>query len=192
VTGCTRRFACLVAYAIFGPPSAVLGPDSSVSPLILAPSTPLIVAGRSGSAIALAGCWPPVVSSRSSRLAKLGFVADLLSSEVRVATSTAWPSHHRGSAAETVRLLHRRRWSWTRSAPSSGTSTRRTGPPCHGPRSLACCWCYSITTRRRRLVACRRHITRRVGLGRSRQHRRHTSSGSDPSLPWTSWSDLGP
>src|SRR5512139_1280339 len=46
VTGLYTTVACLVAYAIFGPSKVlVLGPDSSVSPLILASITPLIVAG---------------------------------------------------------------------------------------------------------------------------------------------------
>src|SRR5512137_657870 len=46
VTGLYTTIACLVAYAIFGPSRVlVLGPDSSVSPLILASITPLLVTG---------------------------------------------------------------------------------------------------------------------------------------------------
>ena len=42
VTGLYTTIACLVAYAVFGPSKVlVLGPDSSVSPLILAAITPL-------------------------------------------------------------------------------------------------------------------------------------------------------
>src|SRR5215216_5850367 len=55
-TGLYTTIACLVGYAIFGPSRVlVLGPDSSVSPLILAAITPLFVAGDTGTAIALAG-----------------------------------------------------------------------------------------------------------------------------------------
>src|SRR6187549_3208774 len=57
VTGLYTTIGCLVAYAIFGPSRVlVLGPDSSVSPLILAAITPLLVAGDDpGKALALAG-----------------------------------------------------------------------------------------------------------------------------------------
>ena len=87
VTGLYTTIACLVAYAVFGPSKVlVLGPDSSVSPLILASITPLIVVGDPGSAIALAGLLAVLVGLIEIGLgvAKLGFVADLLSSEVRV------------------------------------------------------------------------------------------------------------
>lgn len=57
VTGLYTTIACLVGYAVFGPSRVlVLGPDSSVSPLIFAAITPLVVAGDDpGKAIALAG-----------------------------------------------------------------------------------------------------------------------------------------
>lgn len=87
VTGLYTTIACLVAYAIFGPSKVlVLGPDSSVSPLILASITPLLVADDPGSAIVLAGMLAVLVGLIEIGLgvAKLGFVADLLSSEVRV------------------------------------------------------------------------------------------------------------
>lgn len=87
VTGLYTTIACLVAYAAFGPSRVlVLGPDSSVSPLILATITPLLVVGDPGSAIALAGMLAILVGLIEIGLgvAKLGFVADLLSSEVRV------------------------------------------------------------------------------------------------------------
>src|SRR4051794_25302581 len=46
VTGLYATVACLVAYALFGPSRVlVLGPDSSVSPLILAAITPLVAGG---------------------------------------------------------------------------------------------------------------------------------------------------
>jgi len=87
VTGLYTTVACLVAYAVFGPSKVlVLGPDSSVSPLILAAITPLIVTNDPASAIALAGMMAILVGLIEIGLgvAKLGFVADLLSSEVRI------------------------------------------------------------------------------------------------------------
>ena len=87
VTGLYTTIACLVAYAIFGPSKVlVLGPDSSVSPLILASITPLLAGRDPASAIALAGMLALLVGliEIGLGLAKLGFVADLLSSEVRV------------------------------------------------------------------------------------------------------------
>src|SRR5215218_5213130 len=87
VTGLYTTIACLVGYAIFGPSRVlVLGPDSSVSPLIFAAITPLLVTGDPGSAIALAGMLALLVGliEIALGLGKLGFVADLLSSEVQV------------------------------------------------------------------------------------------------------------
>jgi high affinity sulfate transporter 1 len=87
VTGLYTTIACLVGYAIFGPSRVlVLGPDSSVSPLIFAALAPLVVAKDPGSAIALAGMLALMVGliEIGLGLGKLGFVADLLSSEVQV------------------------------------------------------------------------------------------------------------
>ena len=87
VTGLYTTIACLVAYAVFGPSKVlVLGPDSSVSPLILATITPLLVVDDPSSAIVLAGMLAVLVGLIEIGLgvAKLGFVADLLSNEVRV------------------------------------------------------------------------------------------------------------
>ena len=57
VTGLYTTIACLVGYALMGPSRVlVLGPDSSVSPLIFAAIAPLVVAGDDpATAIALAG-----------------------------------------------------------------------------------------------------------------------------------------
>jgi high affinity sulfate transporter 1 len=88
VTGLYTTIACLVGYAIFGPSRVlVLGPDSSISPLIFAAITPLMLAGNDpGKAIALAGMLALLVGliEICLGLGKLGFVADLLSSEVQV------------------------------------------------------------------------------------------------------------
>ncbi len=87
VTGLYTTIACLVGYALFGPSRVlVLGPDSSVSPLIFAAITPLLVTDDPGSAIVLAGMLAVLVGliEIALGLGKLGFVADLLSSEVQV------------------------------------------------------------------------------------------------------------
>jgi high affinity sulfate transporter 1 len=88
VTGLYTTIACLIGYAVFGPSRVlVLGPDSSISPLILAAITPLLVAGDDpGKAIVLAGMLAILVGliEIGLGLGKLGFVADLLSSEVQV------------------------------------------------------------------------------------------------------------
>lgn len=87
VTGLYTTIACLVGYAVFGPSRIlVLGPDSSVSPLIFAAITPLLIAGDPTTAVALAGMMALLVGAIEIGLglAKLGFVADLLSKEVQV------------------------------------------------------------------------------------------------------------
>ena len=87
VTGLYTTIACLVGYAVLGPSRVlVLGPDSSISPLILAAITPLLVTDDPASAIALAGMLAVLVglTEIGLGLGKLGFVADLLSKEVQV------------------------------------------------------------------------------------------------------------
>jgi len=87
VTGLYTTIACLVGYALLGPSRVlVLGPDSSISPLILAAITPLLAGGGSATALALAGMLALLVGLTEIGLGvgKLGFVADLLSKEVQV------------------------------------------------------------------------------------------------------------
>ena len=87
VTGLYTTIACLVGYAIFGPSrTLVLGPDSSVAPLIFAALVPLLVTHVPAEAIALAGMMALIVGAIEIGLGlgKLGFVADLLSKEVQV------------------------------------------------------------------------------------------------------------
>ena len=87
VTGLYTTIACLVGYAVLGPSRIlVLGPDSSVSPLIFAAITPLLAGGDAATAIALAGMLAILVGLIEFGLgvARLGFVADLLSKEVQV------------------------------------------------------------------------------------------------------------
>ena len=88
VNGLYTTIACLVGYALMGPSKIlVLGPDSSLGPLIFAAIAPLVVAGDDpATAIALAGMLAILVGLIEVGLGvgKLGFVADLLSSEVQV------------------------------------------------------------------------------------------------------------
>jgi high affinity sulfate transporter 1 len=88
VTGLYTTIACLVGYALMGPSRIlVLGPDSSLGPLIFAAIVPLAVAADDpGAAIALAGMMAVMVGLILIGLGagKLGFVADLLSKEVQV------------------------------------------------------------------------------------------------------------
>ena len=88
VTGLYTTIGCLVGYAIFGPSRVlVLGPDSSISPMIFAALAPLLIVGANSSrAIELAGMLALLVGVIEivAGLARLGFVADLLSSEVQV------------------------------------------------------------------------------------------------------------
>ena len=87
VTGLYTTVACLIGYALFGPSRVlVLGPDSSVSPLIFAAILPLLAMPDPPTAIALAGMMALFVGTIEIGLGigKLGFVADLLSKEVQV------------------------------------------------------------------------------------------------------------
>ena len=86
ITGLYTTVMCLVAYAIFGPsPYLVLGPDSSLGPMIAAAILPL-AAGDTAMAVALAGMLALLVGliCVGAGVARLGFVADLLSKPVRV------------------------------------------------------------------------------------------------------------
>jgi len=86
ITGLYTTVVCLVAYAAFGPsPYLVLGPDSSLGPMIAAVILPLS-AGNVEYAVALAGMMALMVGliNAGAGLAKLGFVADLISKPVRV------------------------------------------------------------------------------------------------------------
>ena len=86
ITGLYTTVVCLVAYAAFGPsPYLVLGPDSSLGPMIAAVILPL-AAGSVEYAVALAGMLALMVGliSVGAGVARLGFVADLISKPVRV------------------------------------------------------------------------------------------------------------
>ncbi len=85
ITGLYTTVICLVAYALVGPsPILILGPDSSLGPMIAATILPL-AAGSQEMAIALAGMLALLVGvvTLSAGALRLGFVADLLSNPVR-------------------------------------------------------------------------------------------------------------
>ena len=83
VTGLYTSILCLIGYAIFGPSKVlVLGPDSSLGPMIAATILPLAGAGGDPArAVALASLLAIItgVIMVGAGAGKLGFVADLLS-----------------------------------------------------------------------------------------------------------------
>ena len=86
ITGLYTTVVCLLAYALFGPsPYLVLGPDSSLGPMIAAAVLPLAM-GDETRAIALAGVLALMVGAIcvGAGVARLGFVADLISKPVRI------------------------------------------------------------------------------------------------------------
>jgi MFS superfamily sulfate permease-like transporter len=86
ITGLYTTVVCLIAYAAFGPsPYLVLGPDSSLGPMIAAVILP-IAGGDPTYAVALAGMMALMVGAISvgAGIAQLGFISDLLSKPVRL------------------------------------------------------------------------------------------------------------
>jgi high affinity sulfate transporter 1 len=83
ITGLYTSIMCLLGYAVFGPSRIlVLGPDSSLGPMIAATILPLIAAkGDAERAIALASLLAIMVAVIMivAAVAKLGFIADLIS-----------------------------------------------------------------------------------------------------------------
>ena len=85
-TGLYATIVPLVAYAIFGPSRIlVLGPDSSLAPIIAASILPLAL-GDAERAVALAGLLAIMVGGMLllGGILRLGFVTDLLSKPIRV------------------------------------------------------------------------------------------------------------
>src|SRR3954470_4094191 len=82
-TGLYTSILCLIAYAIFGPSKIlVLGPDSSLGPMIAATLIPIIGShGDPERAVALASALALLVGAiiTIAGLARLGFIADLIS-----------------------------------------------------------------------------------------------------------------
>jgi len=88
ITGLYTSIMCLLAYAVFGPSRIlVLGPDSSLGPMIAATILPLAGAdGDPAKAIALASMLAVLVAvfMIGAGVAKLGFVADLFSKPTQI------------------------------------------------------------------------------------------------------------
>src|ERR1700749_4443159 len=88
ITGLYTTILCLLGYAVFGPSRIlVLGPDSSLGPMIAATILPIL--GSDGSperAIALASMLALITGAImiAAGIAKLGFVADLLSKPTQI------------------------------------------------------------------------------------------------------------
>src|SRR3989440_2649023 len=83
ITGLYTSILCLIAYALFGPSKIlVLGPDSSLGPMIAATVIPLIGAhGDPERAVALASALALMVGAiiTLAGIVRLGFIADLIS-----------------------------------------------------------------------------------------------------------------
>src|SRR2546429_662513 len=83
ITGLYTSILCLLGYAAFGPSRIlVLGPDSSLGPMIAATILPLVAAnGDPERAIALASMLAIMVGAIMvlAAVARLGFIADLIS-----------------------------------------------------------------------------------------------------------------
>ncbi|MBW5481203.1 SulP family inorganic anion transporter [Streptomyces bambusae] len=83
ITGLYTTVLCLLGYAVCGPSRIlVLGPDSSLGPMIAATVLPLVAAGGDpGRAVALASVLALMVAAIMilASVAKLGFIADLVS-----------------------------------------------------------------------------------------------------------------
>ncbi len=88
VTGLYTSILCLLGYAVFGPSRIlVLGPDSSLGPMIAATIAPLALAGGDpAKAVALASVLALLVGlvMTVAGFAHLGFVADLLSKPTQI------------------------------------------------------------------------------------------------------------
>ena len=88
ITGLYTSVLCLLGYAAFGPSKIlVLGPDSALGPMIAATIIPIVGAnGDPERAVALASMLAVMVGAIMiiSGVAKLGFVADLLSKPTKL------------------------------------------------------------------------------------------------------------
>jgi len=88
ITGLYTSVTCLLAYAVAGPSRVlVLGPDSSLGPMIAATVLPLLAAGRDPArAVVLASALSIMIGlfMTAAGVARLGFVADLLSKPTQI------------------------------------------------------------------------------------------------------------
>lgn len=88
ITGLYTTVLCLLGYAAFGPSKVlVLGPDSSLGPMIAATVIPLVTAnGDPGRAVAYASMLALMVGAITigAGVFRLGFIADLLSKPTQI------------------------------------------------------------------------------------------------------------
>jgi MFS superfamily sulfate permease-like transporter len=88
ITGLYTTILCLLGYAVFGPSRIlVLGPDSSLGPMIAATLLPILGSdGNPERAIALASMLALIVGAIMivAAVARLGFIADLLSKPTQI------------------------------------------------------------------------------------------------------------
>src|SRR4051794_38209112 len=88
ITGLYTSVLCLLGYAAFGPSRVlVLGPDSSLGPMIAATIIPIVGAnGDPARAVALASMLALLVGAITvfAGVARLGFIADLLSKPTQI------------------------------------------------------------------------------------------------------------
>jgi high affinity sulfate transporter 1 len=88
ITGLYTTILCLLGYAVFGPSRVlVLGPDSSLGPMIAAVIIPIVGSGGDPAvAIGLASMLALMVGTITAvaGIAKLGFIADLLSKPTQI------------------------------------------------------------------------------------------------------------
>jgi high affinity sulfate transporter 1 len=88
ITGLYTTIFCLIGYAVFGPSRIlVLGPDSSLGPMIAAVIIPIVGSGGDPEqAVALASMLGLLVglTMTLAGIAKLGFIADLLSKPTQI------------------------------------------------------------------------------------------------------------
>ena len=88
ITGLYTSIMCLLGYAVFGPSKIlVLGPDSSLGPMIAATVLPLVGAGGDpAKAIALSSMLALIVAALmiAAGVGRLGFVADLFSKPTQI------------------------------------------------------------------------------------------------------------
>src|SRR3954470_902149 len=87
IHGLYTSVLCLLAYAVFGPSKVlVLGPDSSLGPMIAATIAPIVAIEGTEHAVGLAATLALLVGVIMvvAGIARLGFVADLLSKPTRI------------------------------------------------------------------------------------------------------------
>ena len=124
ITGLYTSIMCLLGYAVFGPSRIlVLGPDSSLGPMIAATILPLMAAdGDAKRAVALASLLAIMVAAIMilAAVAKLGFIADLISKPTMIG--------YMNGLALTILIGSCRSCSGSRSAPIT-SSVRSPGSP---------------------------------------------------------------